>query len=872
MVYENVRIPVSPDCPNFCICPRSASEFCYVDHADDLFRIVRTSDGAVQQTYTISSGINQVVSLEYTGPRNLGGAFNDLGDDLPFFTLEHVSSTSFEIKRWKLNNTENTLDWQETIVLNGSNYDCYDMAVEHYETDFDGATTTGTGEIDLTSSSGIEIGGLVLLGPSGDTDNLSAFEYVTVTGVVGNKIYFDGSKPNYEYVDGDPVTFYKYAYAFSDVGFSGETNKGSLYKVGLNGDSTISGVDESGIYSGVRAAAWSRDYQAVGFAKDTNILYVSTETYQIQKSQALTNIEDDDTTVIPVYDLVFDNTAIYRLQRATTRADAIGDKSTESWSTYNYQLDSIAPYTKSIVLYTIPDGIILNDESLTLKAVVRDQFGVGLNAKTVTFHDSPDLGDFTPLDGQAITNTNGVASITYATDYVNPESGGTDFEDISITAETTGGVAGITGNDKIWDGLGLLFHKKFTVELDDWIIQKPTLSGSWPTEGSDLYTQVFMTQISGMDNEFVIKCLSKFQFPGGDWIVTGAPSDNATSIKQLLDFESQAKFGQISGDVENELPVIQDKEQSNDLQVSQLYISRHYLSGHKDNVDIEQFKFIEDAIPAFWSEKNPVNTNIWIRLRPFAYDLNQGTLVFKVREVSYAGNTGYIDVTSLCTVTTFDAGGGLLGLDILYNPAVDFHHNAVVYVSIEVYDGAPTPNIILTDYWFRIIPDYRAPYIDNEFPAREEEGVDISTNISFDIFDAGVGVDIGSLEFYLNNRYKVPITSAISGGYHVTYNPPEDFNYGQTVEITVKVKDASDYQNQLYDMWRFYCEGSTGPWIDPDSFYPRNCTRGTYRKLTGISANVYGINDTGVDQSSILVRIGGKERNVTITPIIYRVD
>jgi len=465
-----------------------------------------------------------------------------------------------------------------------------------------------------------------------------------------------------------------------------------------------------------------------------------------------------------------------------------------------------------------------------------------------------------------------LAGITYTTEYYDPTAGGTDFEDRTIKAVTNGGVAGITGDDNIWGRSDLLFHKKFTIELDEGIIQKPTLSGSWPTEGSDLYNQLYLTQVSGLENDYYLKCLSKFQFPGGPWTESGPPADTATLVEQILDFESELRLDQVSSGVENEIPVIQDKEQSNDLQISQLYISRHHLSGHQDSASIEQFRFIEDAIPAFWSEKNPVNTNIWIRLRPFAYDLNQSTLVFKVKEVSYAGDTGYIDVTGLCTVTTFDAGGALLGLDILYNPVSDFHHNAIVYVSIEVYDTAPTPNIILTDYWFKIIPDYRAPYIDNESPTREEEDVDISTNISFDILDAGVGVDIDSLEFYVNNRYKVPVITTVSGGYHVSYNPSEDFNYGQIVEITVNVADASDYHNRLHDMWRFYCEGSVGPWIDPDSFYPRNCTRGTYRKLVGISANVYGVNDTGIDQSSILVTIGGKERNVIITPIIYRID
>lgn len=873
MAYENVRIPTSPDCPNFCVCPRSANEFCYIDHVNDSFKIIRTSDGLVQQTYTISSGIDQVISLEYTGPRGLGGDFSGLGDELPFFTLEHVSSTSCRIKRWKLNNTVNTLDWQDTITLNGSNYNCYDMAVEHYETSFAANTASGTGQITLTSSSGVEIGDLLLLGPSSDVDNLNAFEYVTVTGVVGNTVYIDPSKPNYEYVGSDPynpITFYKYAYIFSDVGQSAETDKGSLYSVKIS-DGTVSGVGNSGIYSGVRASAWSRAYQSVGFVQDTNILYVNTDTYQIQKSQALTNIDDDDTTILPIYDVVFDDVSIYRLQRAITRVDDNGDKSTTTWTTYNYHQDAITPYTKSIVMYTVPDGIILNDESVTLKAVVRDQFGVGLNLKTVTFSDSPDVGEFTPLNGQVVTNADGVASITYTTDYFNPTSGGTDAEDIAIKI-VTGGASSFTGSVYVWDELDLLFHKKLTMDLNGGVIQKPTLSGTWPTEGSDLYTQAYMTQISGMGNKFYLKCFSKFQFPGGHWVETGAPSDNATSIKQILDFESEMKFDQIDKEFENEISVIQDKEQSHDLQISQLYISRHHSFGHQDNVDIDQFRFIEDAIPAFWSEKNPVNTNIWIRLRPFAFSLNQSSLVFKVKEASYAVNEGYIDVTSLCTISTFDAGGGLLGLDILYDPVNDFHHNAVIYVSIEVYDTAPTPNIILTDYWFRIIPDYRAPYIDNEFPAREEEDVVIGTNISFDVLDAGVGVDINTLEFYVNNRYKIPTTTTISGGYHISYNPSEDFNYGQTVEMTVKIKDASDYQNQLHDMWRFYCEGSTGPWIDPDSFYPRNCTKGSYRKLTGISANVYGINDTGVDQNSILVRIGGKDRDVTITPIIYRID
>jgi hypothetical protein len=86
----------------------------------------------------------------------------------------------------------------------------------------------------------------------------------------------------------------------------------------------------------------------------------------------------------------------------------------------------------------------------------------------------------------------------------------------------------------------------------------------------------------------------------------------------------------------------------------------------------------------------------------------------------------------------------------------------------------------------------------------------------------------------------------------------------------VDVRDING--NLLHDAWRFYCAGSTGPWIDRFSVFPETCSKGVYRKINGISVNVYAIDDTGVDPDSILITIGGKERNVSITPIVYRID
>ncbi|MHA2342305.1 MAG: hypothetical protein ACXADW_10540, partial [Candidatus Hodarchaeales archaeon] len=563
---------------------------------------------------------------------------------------------------------------------------------------------------------------------------------------------------------------------------------------------------------------------------------------------------------------IFDSTSIYRLQGKITVRDDNGDKTTTNWVTggngYNYHRDTITSYTLSIDI-TTASGIISHGRINIFDAIVRDQFNSGISGRTLTF-ESDETGTnayFFDLSLPGVedntvgpTDASGRISIGYKSD-TYAIGAGDDVELVTIKAKTDGGSLDI-GSSWIWDELEMPLSKRF------------------------VYTQGLMTQLYDFDSDLLLqqfddeftsdtllRTLTKFQFPGGHWDAGGAPSDTTKAITQLADFESEDRIIQVDNNFENELPIRQLLNASNDLQISQTYVSRHLLTGHTDTVVINQFKFTETLIPPAWSEKNPVDTNIYQKINPYGFSLNAGSLVYKLREVSYAGDTGYYTITPT-TVSGFDAGEELTGLEIFYDPPQSFRNNAIVYVYIEVYDVAPTPNILILDYWFKIIPDFQAPYITNESPAREAEDISLNTNISFDLLDAGGGVDINTLEFYVNNRLKTAVPSAISGGYTISYNPTTDFFYGETVEITVKVDDIDG--NTLYDMWRFYCIGSTGPWIDVDSFYPRQCQEGIRRKTDYVSANIYGIDDTGVDRSSILIHIGGKERNVKIKPIIYR--
>jgi len=909
MTYENVEFAK----PNFCIGPKS-DNYASIDHTSGANGILRfkNSTGTLVRSYSLDTGVLEIRSIEYPGPRNVSPAYADFVDDMfPFFTLERNSSSTCTIREWRLDSTLNNLNLENTITKTLAHpyyYNCWDMSVEYYLREFDGATTTGTGRIKINTYDNVEIGDRLLLGPSSDVTDLNGMEWVEVTSISGGWVYIDSLTssgaiaPINEYQDEDDITYTKAIYLFSDVGYNSNTIKGSIYKLHPYTGAVL-GHHESALYmsntqpSRFSATAWSVDYDAIGMVRGSNLLYVNpNDNYNILKSQALTNIDDDDVTLLPVYDLVFDNSAIYRLQNKITLRDNNGNKTTTSWSTYNYHQDTISPYTFSIDITAEPNAILAQEpaggkNTTTLTAVVRDNFGVGIPSKDVEFFKSGETGDsFTPIDGKATTNSSGVAQITYtARDY--PVPGAPVSKVISITARTDGASnsLGAPGsyNGWIWDGIELLVKHQFNSYLGagtpteaGGIIQKPTLSGAGvdpfdpSTVDAELKSSVALNQLLRVSDSVHLKGLSKFQFPGGHWGPTGAPTADVAILEQLEDFESDLWVNQIDNEFDNSTHARQIASKSNDLQISNTYISRHLLSGHKDDVDIDQFNFISNFIPPQFSEKNPVNTNISGRLLPFGFTLNQSTFVMRVREISYAGDTGFIDVTDLVSVTpTGDPGDPPpLGIDFIYNPVNNFHHNGIVYVEIEVYDQAPTPNIIITEYWFKIIPDFKAPYIDNEDPAREEEDVALDTNISFDIFDAGVGVNIDTLEFYVNNRLKTPITSTISGGYHVSYSPADDFFYGETVEITVKVDDASDNQNTLYDTWRFYCVGSTGPWIDRDSFVPQNCAEGVDRHQSNISVNVLAIEDTGVDRESIMVHIGGKERDVKIRPIIYRVS
>ena len=143
-------------------------------------------------------------------------------------------------------------------------------------------------------------------------------------------------------------------------------------------------------------------------------------------------------------------------------------------------------------------------------------------------------------------------------------------------------------------------------------------------------------------------------------------------------------------------------------------------------------------------------------------------------------------------------------------------------------------------------------------------------DISFDILDTEVGVDITSLDLYVNNRIKTFTYYSISGGYKVIYTNENIFYYGQNIEVAVQVNDSSGQKNILYDMWKFTLINSIAPSIDSETFNPKACVRGLETRTTFVKFIILD-EGHGIDQDSIELLVDNIERTYKVTPLIKRI-
>jgi hypothetical protein len=359
--------------------------------------IVKTDDGTQAFSYPLDTTIStEVSSLEYDG-RN-------------FWTLENLAGSDIRIRRWYINNYVLKLRDTFNLVETGSNkYESNAFTVEHYHIEFDGTEPAGQSILSITDGSKLSSGMTVTLGPNSS----GQVEEATVNSAGADFVQINGTT-TYAYTSGDPITFYKNIWIFND--YDGLNSTGALYKFSAYTGSLVTKYS-GGAYSDIEACTfydmsdvYGAGSDAICYVKGTNIIFLNPDDINNSfGSMVMDNVEDDNATVIPIYDMTIEGDNVYRLQ---LKATYYGTTYTFADTNYSYQLSTLNPFITSISLSADP-AILPADlvSSSQITAIVKDQFLNPIASKLVYFTDDDANGYI--VTSPVGTDSNGVATTNY---------------------------------------------------------------------------------------------------------------------------------------------------------------------------------------------------------------------------------------------------------------------------------------------------------------------------------------------------------------------------------------------------------------------------------------------------------------------------
>lgn len=370
--------------------------FYMVDEALDNL-IVKTDDGTQAFSYPLDTTIDtEISSLEYDG-RN-------------FWTLENLAADAVRIRRWYLNNYVLKLRTTFNLVATGSHkYESNAFTVEHYHEEFDGIEPAGQTILSITDGSKLSSGMTVTLGPNSS----GQIEEATVNSAGADFVQINGTT-TYAYDIGDPITFFTNFWVFND--YDGLSLTGALYKFSAYTGSLVTKYS-GGAYSDVEACTfydmsdvYGAGSDAVCYVKGTNMIFLNPSDIDNSfGSMVMDNVQDDNATVIPIYDVTIEGDNVYRLQ---LKATYYGTTYTFANTNYSYQLSTLNPFITSISLSAAP-AILPADlvSASQITAIVKDQFLNPIASKLVYFTDDDANGYI--VTSPVTTNSLGVAVTSY---------------------------------------------------------------------------------------------------------------------------------------------------------------------------------------------------------------------------------------------------------------------------------------------------------------------------------------------------------------------------------------------------------------------------------------------------------------------------
>jgi hypothetical protein len=344
-------------------------------------------------------------------------------------------------------------------------------------------------------------------------------------------------------------------------------------------------------------------------------------------------------------------------------------------------------------------------------------------------------------------------------------------------------------------------------------------------------------------------------------------------------------------------------------------------------VSVESFIPIPWAIPSPYSIRNVPFTDIWLRLQNPGVPLNLDSMIYKINgvvktdevqitlipggmELFYNPQTNF-DLNSRVEVyiyisaspssqrqiganspagtiymkvsgdmSYFQPGGKL---ELGPNPAGETELNEVkaivssdeIMINPTQYEFVEGDVLSYTfddypleiNYWFDIVDDYLPPLIYGMYPDEGMTEIDTSQGIRFEIKDEGLGVDISTLTFTVNNLVVNPMIYKYSDQwYEVIYTPPFPYYYNSFVHCFATVSDMSNAKNRGFAVWSFLTrEGELPIMKNP---LPAQCAFPVHHK-DDIQVDIYG-RSGGASLPSLEFTVDQRHQNPYASPKIYR--
>jgi len=287
MSYENVTLRKR----NFVM----VDGYFYMIDEDIDSLIIKTDDGTQAYSYPLDTTItNQISSLEYDG-RN-------------FWTLEDVSANNLRIRKWYLDNYVCKLRETFDLIESGSHkYQSSAFTVEHYHRTFSSNEAAGQVTLSINDSSKLSSGMTMTLGPSTAPGYKGKIEEVQVNSTAVGSVNINGVT-THAYYSGDPIAFFNNIWVFND--WDGLASTGALYKFNAYTGALVTKYS-GGAYADVEACTfydmsdvYGADSDAICYIKGTNTLFLDPDDLNVSfGSMVMDNVEKDQATVIPIYDL-----------------------------------------------------------------------------------------------------------------------------------------------------------------------------------------------------------------------------------------------------------------------------------------------------------------------------------------------------------------------------------------------------------------------------------------------------------------------------------------------------------------------------------------------------------------------------------------